>query len=97
MKPITLTILGIPIKIRNKHLKSDAGQFVSKEQSIYIDPRQSKLCIPNTIIHEILHACIHLAEIKFNDQDEESLVRALTPALTEVFLSGKITKKVLLK
>lgn len=50
--------------------------------NIFVAPGQHPLVLMDTVLHEALHACMSAHGIDAGDHDnEERLVRALTPAL----------------
>jgi hypothetical protein len=63
-----------------------AGQTVSYNSRIYYDRTQNEQELPNTIIHEILHAIGYVFGIKYkNDEQEEAIVNALANGLHTTF------------
>lgn len=62
------------------------GQTCTKTTTILVDPTQARSQVVDTVIHELLHACMDLvgAVDVVNAETEESLVRRLAPVLVDV-------------
>lgn len=80
------------------HLENCWGVFVQDEGAIWLDERAPEHMKPFWLMHEALHALIHLSgalflttsALRIRDNDEvkeweEALVRELTPHLLETF------------
>lgn len=75
------------IKITSKDFGEAQGFYSSDRHEISINSALYGIEVFNTLIHEILHACVYVYGLKeeFKDEDhEEKVVNALGNALTEV-------------
>lgn len=75
------------IKITFKDFEEAQGSYSSDRHEISINVALEGVEVFNTLIHEILHACVYVYGLKeeFKDEDhEEKVVNALGNALTEV-------------
>lgn len=78
------------VRPKNKNLRSSSGQYLSGQCfydrcRIYLADDQSGEALEDTILHELLHALLHVSgaeEAYGRDADkDEHLVTALTPHL----------------
>lgn len=95
-------VLALPVSIslgyqNIKLVKSDLidgaqGVYLADSSEIRIKEGLDDREILNTLIHEVLHACVYLYGLRdeFKDDDhEEKVVNALGNALTEVMIRNK--------
>jgi hypothetical protein len=57
------------------------GSFDPARAKILLDTRRPPAIIAETLVHELMHGLIHDAALDFEDDDEEALVKRLSPRL----------------
>lgn len=57
------------------------GRTRARQALIQLDPDQSATQARDTMLHELLHACVSNTPLNLSDEDEERVVRGITPWL----------------
>lgn len=71
--------------------KKAAGQMEATINRISYDTSQNVHELPNTIVHEILHAINYVFSINYkNNREEEKIVNAIANGLCTVFVDNPI-------
>ena len=95
-KKITVGYSTITIKKQQGQFIKDNmtdtyGQYLPREHAIEIQPNLINIDEANTLLHELLHACVWTASLSQQDQPlcegnkEELVVNSLANSLTQVF------------
>lgn len=94
--PASVRIGPYQCRIVRKALDGDFGAFDSNTNEIEIDDAiASEALEASTLIHEMIHALIHIYKIKV--PDEEGLVEILETALLQVLKDNKTLFRAILK
>jgi hypothetical protein len=71
---------------KDRHLPSgELGQCQNDKGLILIAPGQLGDDEANTVLHELLHAALHLGHVSLEDDKEEQVVTVLGNAITELW------------
>ena len=71
------------------------GQYTQRENMIEIQPGLSDIDEANTLVHEIVHACVYISSLNTDgqplssDNDEEVVVNSLSNLLIQVLRDNK--------
>jgi len=82
------------------------GQYTARENIIEVQPGLSDIDEANTVLHEIMHACVYISSLNTegqalsDDNNEEVVVNSLSNYLMQVFMDNKwllpyLNKKIL--
>lgn len=85
-RPTTFSVLGQPFTIEyvDSTIADKLGQTITTEQHVAIRNEQGPDQERDTMLHELLHACIQVGGIRIgNSRREEMLVRTLSPVLLD--------------
>lgn len=79
----SITVLGQKIRIVRQPLDDKYGQFDSAKREIHLDPSYPRASVDATLLHEVLHAALHVGGISYalSDEIEEAVVRCIEHAL----------------
>ena len=94
--PIPRTVIVKDTKYKIKRLEADThyGEFCQSEKYIALNLDSERDTLPDTLLHEILHAII--AEYKPFVRKEEQLVMTLEKGLMQVFTDNpKVARYIL--
>jgi hypothetical protein len=98
--PFTYLILWEEPPVTQETDKIALGQTESWEQKIWISPELEgkEQAIRDTVLHEILHACLDTVGLGYAPQEfyvEERWVAALSPVLTDTLVRNPALRKFL--
>lgn len=72
------------------------GECDQKHATIVIDPNQAPTMLRDTVIHELLHACMNLIgateDPGFDDAAEERIVLRLAPVLLQIVRQRRLVE-----
>ena len=95
MRPTSITVLGQPFSVEFQDVKSptlasdghDLGRTSLRHLRLLIDQDQHERQLRDTVLHETIHACLHVQELGAED---EEFVRRLAPVLLDVLRSNPV-------
>lgn len=94
--PKHVRVAGYNCNVSRKPLDGDFGTFDYNDHEIEIEETiPSDALVASTLLHEIIHAIIHIYRIKV--PDEEALVEILETSLLQVLKDNKTLFRAILK
>ncbi len=59
------------------------GRHHPGRQEIALNPEQAPDCMADTLLHEILHACVYLSGVDVKGKDEERMIGGISSVLLD--------------
>jgi hypothetical protein len=80
-RPVSIQVGAHPYRIRWRPMDGLYGQTSPSACVIEVDPSNAPSQVRDTLLHEALHAVVADTRTRLDRDDEEQLVRVLTPGL----------------